>query len=754
MQLAARYRGRANHAHDVGCVCADEPLPEHADTYYFEVTVLLAAEEAAVTAAAVLGGRRGGEEADMELDEDRNENGGSAHPPCAPPVDPPHVVERKRRQRSPPAPPRPPPVDPPHERKRRQRSPPARPPVDPPHVVVGLVHAQSPLSQSPGSTLDDGSCGYGGADGGVMLEGAAVARGRDSWARFGEGDTVGCGVDFKAQEVFFTLNGEYLHALRHPRLCKPLYPAAGLHSEDARVIFNFGASPFRYDLEHRRRAAAEAEAAAIAGIQIRPEAVEQLVLDYLSSQGYASAHAALVASLKSEATAPLRTALASAPTNGAAAAAGGKQLLSCACGPAANGDAGEGGKGRGLRAAALAAADAMEEDTGGIADEVEDVDSEDDNSDDDDDDDDDHGGDGGGGGGDTYFDADMDTASLEYDSDGMLLPVSPRLRHRHRGPHHGRAAAAAAPAPPPPATPYMRLLSTVDSGGGGGGGGGALAASLGARGAAVAAVMAGDVAAAQALVPRGALRRRRGVELALARQRFVELVRAREIGPALEYARRALAPFYLHNAGAPPSASAAAAGSLSADGKHEHLPPPPHSSIARVSSGGGGGGADAAGRLSRRPRLAGPPSPITGRGSIGGGSGSGGRSGVVEAMGLLAFKDPFASPLAYLLDTRRRGLLADSVNEAMAEYASAGGAAGSGGGCSGDGMRVDGGAAEADAAAAAAAAPAMTLGARAPSGLERLAQHLAEAQRLLYELRGERGRPFSFADDGGGDDAR
>jgi hypothetical protein len=38
LQLTVCYTGKANHAHDVGCVRADRPLPTNVDSYYFEVT--------------------------------------------------------------------------------------------------------------------------------------------------------------------------------------------------------------------------------------------------------------------------------------------------------------------------------------------------------------------------------------------------------------------------------------------------------------------------------------------------------------------------------------------------------------------------------------------------------------------------------------------------------------------------------------------------------------------------------------------
>eukprot|EP00934_Nitzschia_sp_Nitz4_P005093 Nitzschia sp. Nitz4//scaffold141_size107518//99610//101178//NITZ4_004300-RA/size107518-processed-gene-0.94-mRNA-1//1//CDS//3329536360//5083//frame0 len=119
-------------------------------------------------------------------------------------------------------------------------------------VAIGLgtrsfqVHGRMP-------GWDSQSVGYHGDDGGVFHASGGMLE--QYGPTFGSGDTVGCGIDFVEQAIFYTLNGEFLgYALKHATtFCKlfleqDLYPVVGIDSH-VPVSMNFGKTkPFQFDL--------------------------------------------------------------------------------------------------------------------------------------------------------------------------------------------------------------------------------------------------------------------------------------------------------------------------------------------------------------------------------------------------------------------------------------------------------------------------------------------------------------------------
>jgi len=69
-------------------------------------------------------------------------------------------------------------------------------------VCIGVSSKAVPLTRPPGWEPD--SWGYHGDDGEVYC-GANV--GKKYGQRFGPGDFVGCGVNFRTRKIFFTRNG-------------------------------------------------------------------------------------------------------------------------------------------------------------------------------------------------------------------------------------------------------------------------------------------------------------------------------------------------------------------------------------------------------------------------------------------------------------------------------------------------------------------------------------------------------------------
>jgi len=116
-------------------------------------------------------------------------------------------------------------------------------------VAVGIATESFHVhSRMPG--WDKQSFGYHGDDGGIFHSSGGMVK--QFGPTFGAGDTIGCGVDYVNQGIFFTLNGKFLgygwkevdeELLRHD-----LYPVVGLDT-NCPLFLNFGAQePFAFDL--------------------------------------------------------------------------------------------------------------------------------------------------------------------------------------------------------------------------------------------------------------------------------------------------------------------------------------------------------------------------------------------------------------------------------------------------------------------------------------------------------------------------
>ncbi|KAI1129292.1 hypothetical protein F5Y10DRAFT_238620 [Nemania abortiva] len=92
------------------------------------------------------------------------------------------------------------------------------------------------------------SIGYHGGDG-KIFEGRFMSRPRvfGTGHRFGPGQTIGCGVDYERKIYFFTVDGVVI-ADRHINdiIFRKLYPCIGHAGSKAKVVANFGGSPFAW----------------------------------------------------------------------------------------------------------------------------------------------------------------------------------------------------------------------------------------------------------------------------------------------------------------------------------------------------------------------------------------------------------------------------------------------------------------------------------------------------------------------------
>lgn len=151
-------------------------------------------------------------------------------------------------------------------------------------IAVGVGSAHFPLSGAqPG--WDAHSYGYH-SDDGRLFHGSGT-RSAAFGPNYGPGDTVGCGVCLKTRQIFYTLNGRFLGVAFVAKQAQlPLYPLVGLDSH-ARVRFNFGQAPYRYELGGLPPSVgAKASAKAAAGCELLappPSPLRQLALAFTRS---------------------------------------------------------------------------------------------------------------------------------------------------------------------------------------------------------------------------------------------------------------------------------------------------------------------------------------------------------------------------------------------------------------------------------------------------------------------------------------
>lgn len=120
-------------------------------------------------------------------------------------------------------------------------------------VAVGLGTHSFPLhSRMPG--WDSTSFGYHGDDGGIFHASGGMVN--HFGPSFGVGDTIGCGIDYVMQSIFFTLNGTFLgHGWKGAQVetflqdNNDVYPVVGIDTNH-QIYTNYGgnARPFSFDL--------------------------------------------------------------------------------------------------------------------------------------------------------------------------------------------------------------------------------------------------------------------------------------------------------------------------------------------------------------------------------------------------------------------------------------------------------------------------------------------------------------------------
>lgn len=111
-------------------------------------------------------------------------------------------------------------------------------------ATLGLSDKQFKLDRIPGWIKD--SYGYHGDDGQVFHNNG---QGKLWGPRYMAGDNIGCGINFKTGEVFFTKNGEWLGVAYKHAQSNEYYPTVGFRNPGSIVKVNFGQQPFEFEFE-------------------------------------------------------------------------------------------------------------------------------------------------------------------------------------------------------------------------------------------------------------------------------------------------------------------------------------------------------------------------------------------------------------------------------------------------------------------------------------------------------------------------
>ncbi|KAI9267035.1 concanavalin A-like lectin/glucanase domain-containing protein [Helicostylum pulchrum] len=112
------------------------------------------------------------------------------------------------------------------------------------HIGIGFCRKINSLNRFPG--WGEHSWGYHGENGNIY---AGPGTEKTYGPKYGTGDIIGCGIDFRDMSAFYTKNGLYLGTAFGNVKDTDIYPFVGFKTHKEQIEANFGLSPFKFDIQ-------------------------------------------------------------------------------------------------------------------------------------------------------------------------------------------------------------------------------------------------------------------------------------------------------------------------------------------------------------------------------------------------------------------------------------------------------------------------------------------------------------------------
>jgi Ran-binding protein 9/10 len=156
-------------------------------------------------------------------------------------------------------------------------------------VGIGFCTKNFLLTRLPG--WEPESWGYHGDDGQVFN---ATQHGKAYGPKYGSGDIIGCGINFRTGTAFFTRNGNSLSTASRDFPSDGLYPTVGMKRQAEHIKINFGQAPFIFDIkscyEAERHAVTDdimkADVSGLCPPYAEDHLVQLLISQYLGHDGF------------------------------------------------------------------------------------------------------------------------------------------------------------------------------------------------------------------------------------------------------------------------------------------------------------------------------------------------------------------------------------------------------------------------------------------------------------------------------------